>query len=207
MKQSFLARTRAGKTAPSSPPRLGGELRWGGVVMADTSVAIDSLAPKTTTACRTKPEDPSSCMFLNNLQKEGDAKCSIPRDGGWNAKSCAGGFPGFRRLRRRTATSASSDTCAVRGLAGSTKWCLRFLHGSTPRPSLPFTSIRILAITGGRTQLTAIRVGGSVTTGRDIARGIRLAAPLPTASGSPSITLRTRAHDKNTFLFRGKSRI
>jgi hypothetical protein len=30
--------------------------------------------------------------------------CSIPGDGGWNARSCDGAFPGFRRLRRRTAT-------------------------------------------------------------------------------------------------------
>src|SRR5439155_17925985 len=141
-------------------------------------------------------------------KREGDAKCSILKDGGWNARSCDGVFPGFRRSRRRTGTSASSDNCAVRGRAGSTRCSLRSPLGSTPRPNLRFTSIRTLAITGGRTQSTMIHGGGSATTAPDRENGTRHGARLPTASGSPSITSRTRAHEKNEIiLFRGKSRI
>src|SRR5438034_167756 len=135
-------------------------------------------------------------------KREGDAKCSILKDGGWNARSCDSIFPGFRRSRRRTGTWASSDTCAVRGLAGSTRCSLRSPRGSTPRPNLRFTSIRTLAITGGRTQSTTIRGGGSATTALDTVDGMQREARLPTASGSPSITSRTRAHEKNeSFCF------
>jgi hypothetical protein len=135
--------------------------------------------------------------FTKQLKKEGDAKCLTLGDGGWNARSCDGVFPGFRRLRRRTATSGSSDTCVVHGLAGSTRCCLRFPRGSTPRPSRPFTSTRALAITGGRTPSTTIRGAGSATTAPGRVHGTRRGAHLPTASGSPSTTSRSRAHEKN----------
>ena len=85
---------------------------------------------------------------------------------------------------------------------------LKIPRGSTPRSSPRCISTRALAITGGRTPSTKIRGEGSATTAPGTANGTRRGARSPTASWSPSITSRSRAHDKElAFLLRVKSRI
>jgi len=78
---------------------------------------------------------------------------------------CDGVFPGFRRLRRRTVSSGSSDTARSRS-GRLYEVLLKIPRGFYPEVEPPLYLDPRLGDNGGRTLSTTIRKGGSATTAR-----------------------------------------